>query len=103
MAVLVAMPGFVLGLGYAGAMLFLTLILGHTKRFVGSITPVVYLRVSMFLVLALCTLLLILEPDQTSGGWAVLILAGFQISVLLTSFFPPEKHEATYHPPDERD
>ncbi len=103
MAVLVAMPGFVLGIGYAGAMLFLTLILGHTKRFVGSITPVVYLRVSMFLVLALCTLLLILEPDQTSGGWNVVILAGFQIAVLLTSFFPPEKHEATYHPPEERD
>lgn len=102
MAVLAAVPGFVLGLGYAGAMLFLTLILGHTKRFVGSITPAVYLRGGLYLTLALCTADLISEPGQESGPWLVFFFLGFQIAVLLTSFFPPEKHDATCHL-EERD
>ena len=96
-------PGFVLGLWYAGGMLILTLILGHTTRFVGSITPVVYLRGSLYLTLALCTANLILEPGQESGPWLVFLFLGFQIPVLLTSFFPPEKHLAPYLPPEERD
>ncbi|WP_312978567.1 hypothetical protein [Corynebacterium sp.] len=104
MAVLYALPGLVVGTWYAGAMLILTLILGRTKRFRGSITPVVYLRVSMFLVLALCTADVIVEPGQESGPWLFFFFLGFQIIVLLTSFFPPEKHLASYLPPeDQRD
>lgn len=100
MAVLTAMPGFVLGLWYAGAMLILTLILGRTKRFVGSITPAVYLRGGIYLTLALCAADLVLEPGQESGPWLVFFL-GFQVAVLLTSFFPPEKHLAYYLPTEQ--
>lgn len=97
-----ALPGLVLGFWYAGAMLILSLILGRTKRFKGSITPAVYLRVSVFLVLAMCIIDLIVDPSQKSGGWLVFFFLGFQIIVLLTSYFPPEKYLTSYLPPEEQ-
>ena len=60
-----------------------------------------YLRVSVFLTLALCIIELIVDPGQKSGAWLVFFFLGFQIIVLLTSFFPPEKYLTSYLPPEE--
>lgn len=101
MAVLVAMPGFVLGIMYAGAMFILTLILNCTDRFKDSITPTLYLRGGLLVTLALCLLDLILEPGQESGPWLIFFFLGFQIVVILTSFFPPDKQPAPDLPPEK--
>lgn len=93
-----AIPGLVVGLWYAGAMLILSLILGRTKRFRGRITPAAYLRVSMFLTLIVCMFIITVDGEQNPKGRLIFFFIGFQIIVILTSYFPPEEqHSAGEH------
>lgn len=84
-----AFPGTVIGVIYAFVMLAATIVLRLTRFFNGSITSKAYLRVTTFLTLVVCILMVAVEEGPVLGAWVILFFVGFQIIAIVTSYLAP--------------